>query len=94
MVESKLPPELKELIDLIRQRGYPPVIAEWEDEGVCEIEARLDDKRLLIMTVRTSGDVDAAWVDTTEGTRQLRARTLGEVLAWVKTLYSEGGDGL
>ena len=87
----KLPPELNELLDLLRQRGYPPVVVPWEDEGVWEVEARLDEKRLLIMKVWPSGTADA-FLDTKEGTRPYSATTVGEILTWVKVLYSAGGN--
>ena len=94
-------PELNELLDLFRQRGYPPVVVpfedegswEFEDEGSWEIEARLDANRLLIMTVWPSGTADA-WLETKEEGAPNGATTVGQILAWVKALYSEGGDGL
>ena len=97
-MDNKLPPELNELLDLIRQRGYPPVVTDWNEQGVggfggWEIEARLDEKRLLIMDVWPSGKVDA-FLDTKDGTEPHSATTVGQILAWVKTLYSEGGNGL
>ena len=92
-MESELPPELNELLDLIKQCGYLPVVVPWEDEGVWEIEARLDANRLLIMKVWPSGTADA-WLDTKDGTEPHGATTVGQMLAWVKALYSEGGDGL
>ncbi len=68
------------LINLSARQGYRPVVTYDGEDNSLEIEARLDQSRLLLLQVWTSGTADALIFSESDGFTAIEANEVGAVL--------------